>query len=263
MTIPLYSTGQFKDCICFIQVHLNEYSWGTNRHKRTEGQIWWICLYWKVGALRTFKYVVFDSNLWQLGLMKDWHGEIALPFFIWQMLWHPWPATLENHWKGLKAVYEKLCRYLLHVVLQVFCSTYIKLRIHKSGYWGFYLRTWTLVPELSSPRILARCQSVPGKNTEPQNLGAFGSSLCSWILDFLTGRPQQVRVRRSTSSSIILKPGTPVFWVQYCSHFSLIIDYWLQWRYNSCWAEHWQWSNSLQAWRGIPDGVVWEQQPGP
>ncbi len=35
------------------------------------------------------------------------------------------------------------------------------------------------------------------------------TSLCSWLLDFLTGRPQAVRVGSNTSSTIILKQGPP------------------------------------------------------
>lgn len=40
------------------------------------------------------------------------------------------------------------------------------------------------------------------------NLG-FGSSLCSWILDFLSNRPQSVRMGEHTSSTLILNTGTP------------------------------------------------------
>ena len=35
------------------------------------------------------------------------------------------------------------------------------------------------------------------------------TSLCNWILDFLMGRPQVVRVGNSTSATLILKTGAP------------------------------------------------------
>ena len=35
------------------------------------------------------------------------------------------------------------------------------------------------------------------------------TSLCNWLLDFLTGRPQAVRVGSSTSSTITLNTGAP------------------------------------------------------
>ncbi len=36
-----------------------------------------------------------------------------------------------------------------------------------------------------------------------------GSSLCTWILDFLSNRPQKVRMGDLTSSTLILNTGTP------------------------------------------------------
>ncbi len=41
-----------------------------------------------------------------------------------------------------------------------------------------------------------------------QNLG-LNRSLCSWILDFLTGRSQVVRMGNNTSSPLILNTGAP------------------------------------------------------
>ena len=35
------------------------------------------------------------------------------------------------------------------------------------------------------------------------------TSLCNWILDFLTGRPQAVRIGNNTSSTLILDTGAP------------------------------------------------------
>ncbi|KAL0182031.1 hypothetical protein M9458_021406, partial [Cirrhinus mrigala] len=44
------------------------------------------------------------------------------------------------------------------------------------------------------------------------------TSLCNWILDFLTGRPQSVRVGRNTSSTTTLSTGAP----QGCVLFTLL-----------------------------------------
>ncbi|KAI2668505.1 hypothetical protein H4Q32_005238 [Labeo rohita] len=41
------------------------------------------------------------------------------------------------------------------------------------------------------------------------NLLGLNTSLCNWILDFLTGRPQSVRVSRNTSSTTTLSTGAP------------------------------------------------------
>ena len=50
---------------------------------------------------------------------------------------------------------------------------------------------------------------VPSKLiTELRNLG-LNTSLCNWILDFLTGRPQVVRVGSNTSATLILNTGAP------------------------------------------------------
>ena len=44
--------------------------------------------------------------------------------------------------------------------------------------------------------------------TKLRTLG-LNTSLCNWILDFLTGRPQVVRVVNNTSAMLILNTGTP------------------------------------------------------
>ena len=50
---------------------------------------------------------------------------------------------------------------------------------------------------------------VPSKlNTKLRILG-LNTSLCNWILDFLTGRPQVVRVGSNTSNTLILNTSTP------------------------------------------------------
>jgi hypothetical protein len=50
---------------------------------------------------------------------------------------------------------------------------------------------------------------VPSKlNTKLRTLGV-NTSLCNWILDFLTDRPQVVRVGNNTSTKLILNTGAP------------------------------------------------------
>ena len=50
---------------------------------------------------------------------------------------------------------------------------------------------------------------VPSKLiTKLRNL-RINTSLCNWILDFLTGRSQGVRVGNNTSATLILNPGAP------------------------------------------------------
>jgi hypothetical protein len=44
--------------------------------------------------------------------------------------------------------------------------------------------------------------------TKLRTLG-LNTSLCNWILDFLTGHPQVVRVGNNTSATLILKTGAP------------------------------------------------------
>ena len=44
--------------------------------------------------------------------------------------------------------------------------------------------------------------------TKLRTLG-LNTSLCNWILEFLTGRPQVVRVGNNTSAKLILNTGAP------------------------------------------------------
>jgi gmma-aminobutyric acid receptor subunit gamma len=44
--------------------------------------------------------------------------------------------------------------------------------------------------------------------TKLRTLG-LNTSLCNWILDFLTGCPQVVRVGNNTSATLILNTGAP------------------------------------------------------
>ena len=63
-----------------------------------------------------------------------------------------------------------------------------------------------LEQELSSSAFNTK---APSKlNTKLRILG-LNTSLCNWILDFLTGRPQVVRVGSNTSTMLILNTGAP------------------------------------------------------
>ncbi len=62
---------------------------------------------------------------------------------------------------------------------------------------------------------------VPKKLTcKLRDLG-LNSSLCDWILDFLTGRPQLVKVGQFTSNSITLNVGAPQGYVPSPLFYSL------------------------------------------
>ncbi|KAK3553651.1 hypothetical protein QTP70_006859 [Hemibagrus guttatus] len=50
---------------------------------------------------------------------------------------------------------------------------------------------------------------IPQHLIEKLSLLGLNTSLCNWILDFLTGRPQSVRIRNSFSSTTILSTGAP------------------------------------------------------
>ncbi|KAK3535309.1 hypothetical protein QTP70_007661 [Hemibagrus guttatus] len=50
---------------------------------------------------------------------------------------------------------------------------------------------------------------IPQHLTEKLSLLGINTSLCKWILDFLTGRPQSVRIGNSTSSATTLNTGAP------------------------------------------------------
>ncbi len=55
---------------------------------------------------------------------------------------------------------------------------------------------------------------IPQQLINKLNLLGLNNSLCNWILDFLTGRPQSVRVGHNTSSTTTLSTGAP----QGCTH---------------------------------------------
>ncbi len=50
---------------------------------------------------------------------------------------------------------------------------------------------------------------IPQQLINKLNLLGLNNSLCNWILDFLTGRPQSVRVIHNTSSTTTLSTGAP------------------------------------------------------
>ncbi|KAK3550582.1 hypothetical protein QTP70_000038 [Hemibagrus guttatus] len=50
---------------------------------------------------------------------------------------------------------------------------------------------------------------IPQHLTEKLSLLGINTSLCKWILDFLTGRPQSIRIGNSTSNTTTLSTGAP------------------------------------------------------
>ena len=50
---------------------------------------------------------------------------------------------------------------------------------------------------------------VPSKLINKLRILGQNTSLCNWILDFLTGHPQVVRVGNNTSATLILNTGAP------------------------------------------------------
>ena len=50
---------------------------------------------------------------------------------------------------------------------------------------------------------------VPSKLMTKLRILGLNTSLCNWILDFLTGHPHVVRVGKDTSATLILNTGAP------------------------------------------------------
>ncbi|KAK3564390.1 hypothetical protein QTP86_017299 [Hemibagrus guttatus] len=50
---------------------------------------------------------------------------------------------------------------------------------------------------------------IPQNLIEKLSLLGLNTSFCNWILDFLTGRPQSIWIRNSTSSTTTLSTGAP------------------------------------------------------
>ncbi len=68
--------------------------------------------------------------------------------------------------------------------------------------WGCFGLSWGGAEAPASPSL------VPPMTETHSNLG-LNSSLCDWILNFLIGRPQVVKVGQFTSNSITLNVGAP------------------------------------------------------
>ena len=63
---------------------------------------------------------------------------------------------------------------------------------------------------------------VPSKLINKLRTLGLNTYFCSWILDFLTGRPRVVRVGNNTSATLILNTGAPRGWV-----LSLLTQSWI------------------------------------
>ncbi len=66
---------------------------------------------------------------------------------------------------------------------------------------------------------------IPQQLINKLNLLGLNNSLCNWILDFLTGRPQSVRVGHNTSSTTTLSTGAPQGCVLSPLLFTLLTHY--------------------------------------
>ncbi len=64
---------------------------------------------------------------------------------------------------------------------------------------------------------------IPQQLINKLHLLGINNSLCNWILDFLTGRPQSVRVGHNTSSTTTLSTGAPQGYVLSPLLFTLLI----------------------------------------
>ncbi|KAI5630500.1 hypothetical protein C0J50_7662 [Silurus asotus] len=67
------------------------------------------------------------------------------------------------------------------------------------------IRTQMLLIDFSS----AFNTIIPQHLIEKLSLLGLNTSLCNWIVDFLTGRPQSVQIRKSISSTTTLSTGAP------------------------------------------------------
>ena len=65
---------------------------------------------------------------------------------------------------------------------------------------------------------------VPSKFLTKLRILGLNTSLCNWILDFLMGRPQVVRVGNNTSATLTLNTGAPqgYYFYYYVFYFSVI-----------------------------------------
>ncbi|KAI3362332.1 hypothetical protein L3Q82_012645 [Scortum barcoo] len=86
-----------------------------------------------------------------------------------------------------------------HPLRRGYCYVYMLPVVH----FLFYFVVSPLITSQRSTPLL------PSKLvTKLRDLG-INSALCDWILNFLTGRPQAVRMGSTTSSTLTLNTGTP------------------------------------------------------
>ncbi|KAK3522309.1 hypothetical protein QTP86_002559 [Hemibagrus guttatus] len=70
--------------------------------------------------------------------------------------------------------------------------------------------TWTIRTHMYECCFSSAFNSIIRQHLiEKLNLLGLNTSLCNWILDLLTGRPQLVRIGNSFSSTTTLSTGTP------------------------------------------------------
>jgi hypothetical protein len=62
---------------------------------------------------------------------------------------------------------------------------------------------------------------VPSKLINKLRTLGLNTSLCNWILDFLTGRSHVLRVSNNTSAMLILNTGAPAYTAPSCTPCSL------------------------------------------
>uniref|UniRef100_A0A8C9SC26 Reverse transcriptase domain-containing protein n=1 Tax=Scleropages formosus TaxID=113540 RepID=A0A8C9SC26_SCLFO len=81
-----------------------------------------------------------------------------------------------------------------HTHFTPFCLTWII----KTAMQGYYL--WTIAQHLTliSTKLIQKLLRL-----------GLSATLCNWILDFLTNKPQRVRIGSNTSSQLTLNTGTP------------------------------------------------------
>ncbi len=102
---------------------------------------------------------------------------------------------------------------------------------------------------------------IPQQLINKLNLLGLNNSLCNWILDFLTGRPQSFCVGHNTSSTTTLSTGAQ----QGCSSLLLTHDCTAKFRSNhiikfaddSGWSHQQQRWNALQRGSGTAGWMVW------
>ncbi len=122
-------------------------------------------------------------------------------------------------------------------------------RLCENAVWDYSSAFNTIVPAT----LIAKLQTL-----------GLNRSLCSWILDFLTGRSQVVRMGNYTSSPLTLNTGAPqgcvlspllysLYTHDCASHTQLQRDRQIRWRHNGDRPDHWQRWDGLQSGGEYPD----------